>query len=94
MFHVFKQALRNHFESMLKEYKNLYVVSFDKDYLWDLYLSPELTPHRKVFEALGSKMVTPYNEDQLSGLGFSSTVRNSVICKVLGTFERIIKINF
>lgn len=58
------------------------------------YLSPALTPHRKVFEALGSKMVTPYNEDQLSGLGFSSTVRNSVICKVLGTFERIIKINF
>lgn len=58
------------------------------------YLSPELTPHRKVFEALGSKMVTPYNEDQLSGLGFSSTVRNSVICKVLGTFERIIKVNF
>lgn len=58
------------------------------------YLSPELTPHRKVFEALGSKMATPYNEDQLSGLGFSSTVRNSVICKVLGAFERIIKINF
>ena len=58
------------------------------------YLSPALTPHRKVFEALGSKMVTPYNEDQLSGLGFSSTVRNSVICKVLGTYERLIKINF
>lgn len=38
MFHVFKQALRNHFESMLKEYKDLYVVYFDKDYLWDLYL--------------------------------------------------------
>lgn len=33
MFHVFKQALRNHFESMLKDYKDLYVVNFDKDYL-------------------------------------------------------------
>lgn len=45
------------------------------------YLNSELTPHRKVFEVLADKMKTPYQEHQLSGLGFSSTMRNSVIVK-------------
>lgn len=58
------------------------------------YLKPELTPHRKVFEVLADKMKTPYQEHQLSGLGFSSTMRNSVIVKVDGTFSRTLKVNF
>lgn len=58
------------------------------------FLKEELTEHRRVFEALGSRMEIPYSENQLSGIGFSSTVRNSVICKVTGAFERVIKINF
>lgn len=58
------------------------------------YLNSELTPHRKVFEALADKMKTPYQEHQLSGLGFSSTMRNSVIVKVDGTFSRTLKVNF
>ena len=58
------------------------------------YLNSELTPHRKVFEVLADKMKTPYQEHQLSGLGFSSTMRNSVIAKVDGTFSRTLKVNF
>lgn len=58
------------------------------------YLKPELDEHRKVFEAIGSRMQTPYNENQLSGLGFSSTQRNSLIVKVKGTITRTLKITF
>lgn len=36
----------------------------------------------------------PHQEHQLSGLGFSSTMRNSVIVKVDGTFSRTLKVNF
>ena len=38
--------------------------------------------HRRVFEALGSKAKTEYSDEQLSGLGFSTTSRNNVIVKV------------
>ena len=58
------------------------------------FLAEALTPHRKVFEVLGSKMKTDPGQPQLSGVGFSSTKRSSVVCKVTGTFTRIIKINF
>ncbi|MBT4207148.1 hypothetical protein HOE22_02260 [Candidatus Woesearchaeota archaeon] len=58
------------------------------------FLSNDLTEHRKVFEVLGSKMKTEKSNDQLSGLGFSSTQRNSVYCRVTGSFSRTIKINF
>lgn len=58
------------------------------------FLSNDLTKHRKVFEVLGSKMKTEKSNDQLSGLGFSSTQRNSVYCRVTGSFSRTIKINF
>ncbi len=58
------------------------------------FLKGELTEHRKVFEVLGSKMKTAESDNQLSGLGFSSTKRDSVICKVSGSFSRMLKINF
>ena len=58
------------------------------------FLTSELDTHRKVFEVVGSKMKTEESPNQLSGLGFSSTQRNSVLCKVKGTFTRTIKINF
>jgi hypothetical protein len=35
-----------------------------------------------------------YGLQQLSGLGFSSTQRNSVLCRVSGSFSRVIKIVF
>lgn len=61
------------------------------------YLRDDLITHKRVFEALGSKMIVPALEnpkDQLSGVGFSSTVRNDLIVKVSGTFTRLLKIKF
>lgn len=58
------------------------------------FLKDSLTPHRRVFEALGSKMRVERSETQLSGIGFSSTQRNSIVAKVEGSFQRTIKINF
>lgn len=58
------------------------------------FLRGELDKHRKVFEVLGSKLKTPESDQQLSGVGFSSTQNNSILCKVSGSFNRTIKINF
>ena len=58
------------------------------------FLRNDLNEHRKVFEALGSKMLCSPAPDELSGLGFSNTQRASVLCKVSGSFNRVIKIVF
>ena len=58
------------------------------------FLKSELDQHRKVFEMVGAKMRTDESQHQLSGLGFSSTQRNSVVCRVKGSFSRIINITF
>lgn len=57
------------------------------------FLKEDLNAHRKVFEIVGSKMQTQGTE-QLSGLGFSSTQRNSVLCRVKGSFNRVVKVVF
>lgn len=62
--------------------------------IYNEFLRPELTEHRKVFEVLGSKLKADYSDDQLSGVGFSSTKNDSVIVKVGGSFNRTLKINF
>ncbi len=58
------------------------------------FLKEVLNPHRKVFEILGSKMKAKKTDSQLSGIGFSSTQRNDVLCKVTGNFNRVLKIIF
>ena len=56
------------------------------------FLMEELTPHRKVIEIVASKMKTEEDANQLSGLGFSSTIPNSLMVRVDGT--RTMKIIF
>lgn len=58
------------------------------------FLSTELDKHRKVLEMVGSKLKTDVNEAQLSGVGFSSTQKNSVVCRVSGSFTRVLKLVF
>ena len=58
------------------------------------FLRTELEPHRRAMELVGSVMHTNQADDQLSGLGFSSTMRNHLICRVSGNFTRVVKVLF
>ena len=59
------------------------------------YLRQDLNDHRKVFEILSGKLKAEYTDQgQLSGLGFSSTLRNKVRCRVKGAFTRELDILF
>lgn len=58
------------------------------------YLKPELNDIRKTIEVLGSKLKAQPTEDQLSGLGFSETIRNELTVRVTGKTQRVFKINF
>ena len=62
--------------------------------LYNEFLDGKLNDHRKVFEVLGSKLKTKWAANQLSGVGFSSTQQNTVLCKVQGAFNRIVEIQF
>lgn len=55
------------------------------------FLKEEFMQHKRVFAALGNKMKVEHTTHQLSGIGFSSTKRNSVVCKV---DKRVVKIIF
>ena len=58
------------------------------------FLTPELDAHRKVLEVVGSKMKAAAPAGQLSGLGFSSTQRNALVCQIKGSFTRTVKVIF
>lgn len=79
-----------HFFFMLQGCKN----AGDARGFYNEFLSGELEPHRKVMEIVGSRMRTEESEEQLSGLGFSSTFRNTLIVKVHGSFDRTLKVIF
>lgn len=56
------------------------------------FLAEALSPHRKVLEMVGARMTTDKSDAQLSGLGFSSTQRDSLLCRVTGAFTRTVKV--
>ena len=58
------------------------------------FLPEPFLVYKRVFEALGSKMKVQDSDNQLSGVGFSTTKRNYVVLRVKGSFNRVIKINF
>lgn len=58
------------------------------------YLKNDLLEHKRVFEALGSKMRVEPSENQLSGVGFSSTQKNGLVVKVEGHVNRTLKVIF
>lgn len=60
--------------------------------LYNEFLRGDLDPHRKVMELVGSKVRTEASDQQLSGLGFSTTQRNHLVCRVTGSFTRQIKV--
>lgn len=58
------------------------------------FLKEELMKQKRVFEALGDKLKVEHSDQQLSGVGFSTTNKTQIICRVSGSFSRILKINF
>lgn len=58
------------------------------------FLTHELDEHKRVLMGLGDRMRVADAEDQLSGIGFSSTRRNHLYVKVKGRMERVLKIKF
>lgn len=58
------------------------------------FLNEELMKEKRVFEVMGSKLKVDPVENELSGLGFSETVRNHLYLQVEGKFKRTIKVKF
>lgn len=79
-----------HFFFMLENCKN----PDDARGLYNEFLTGALHEHRKVFEMLGAKLKAAHSDQQLSGLGFSSTQRNEAVVRVRGSFNRVIKLKF
>ena len=63
---------------ILKDAKN----NEDTRGFYNEFLHPRLESHRKVFEIIGEKTKCKPSEEQLSGLGFSSTKPDQILIRV------------
>jgi hypothetical protein len=64
--------------------------------IYNEFLRGDLDKHRKVFEILGDKTKCQPTNDQLSGVGFSSTKRDvlTAVVKSANNFQKTYNINF
>lgn len=62
--------------------------------IYNEFLNSKLDQHRKVFEVLGGKSKTQPSDDQLSGVGFSSTRADTVTVRVTGEVRGTYNIAF
>lgn len=63
--------------------------------IYNEFLKPELEKHRKVFEVLGNRTQCPSSAEQLSGVGFSSTNKDTVVVRVTtAKSNRVYNVNF
>ncbi len=58
------------------------------------FLRQDLDKDRKVFEVLGSQVSVEPAQNELSGIGFSETLRKEMIVEVAGAFKRTLRIKF
>lgn len=79
-----------HYFFMLKDCKN----PDSPNGFYNEFLDNRLIEHKRVFEALGARMRVEPSDEQLSGVGFSATKRDSVIVRVTGATQRTFKIEF
>lgn len=63
--------------------------------IFNEFLKSDLDKHRKVFEILGDRSKVAPADEQLSGVGFSSTTRNEIVARVaVGGRQRLLNIQF
>ena len=58
------------------------------------FLRDDLTEHRKVFELLSSSLKVAPNDNQLSGVGISTTKKEEILVRVKGSINRVLNVTF